>query len=188
MSSIALGTAAFAAAGALIVKRQDQGERFHQTSLGRADYVQNWENWKERRPAPYVLAAVGSALTTAGVLGPLLSSPRERVPWWASIATAGVALGLGSWGTVNLIQGGSCSEGAADPRSCSRRQEQRDRGAHILLSAVPLLSLPVVVLSRRLRGSRSADTRLTIHPDLDVAGRAFMLNVALANRARKASP
>ncbi|MEY4515083.1 MAG: hypothetical protein RLZZ450_7205 [Pseudomonadota bacterium] len=144
---IGLGVASLVVAGVYMNQRGDKGAALRKVpeSTFNPDRLSAWES---SRSKPYVFAAVGAAATTAGVLGLLLSVPRERTPWWASMLAGLGGAGLMVWGATEVAHGAPCDLPPRLQGRCTLPREQRDRGAIVLLSAAPLSAVPLTQLVR----------------------------------------
>ena len=76
---------------------------------------------------------------------------------------------MAAWGIADVVAGDACSGNESTRRLCSHELEQRDRGALLLLSSAPLLSLPVAQIARRLSNLRPAapDKQVALAPAFD---------------------
>lgn len=153
-TSLALGVGAFAATAVLSFKRHAHADELPLTLRESEAFSDTYQAWRSTRRAAYALDAVATTLTTSGALALLLGSEQRAFPWWASTLSAAAGVGLASWGLYEVSQGSRCSD-RFDPRRCSDTQEKLDRGALLSLAALPLLSLPLTQLVRRIASPSS---------------------------------
>lgn len=148
-SLIGLGGASFALAGVFMGQRRERGAALRGVpeSTFNPGKLSAWQN---SRGKVFLSAALGSAAATAGLIGLTLGAPRERIPWWASILAGLGGTGLLVWGAVDVVKGAPCDLSPRFQGRCTRPLQRRDRGAIVLLSSAPLLSVPLTQLSRRL--------------------------------------
>jgi hypothetical protein len=131
-------------------QHREDGRQFRAAPIMR--YPGALREWQDSRTAPYLGVGIGAAAIAAGAL--VLAEPiplRHRRWLGPTLAAAGAT--LVTLGAVELGRGGACDTSTqADLRFCAVRQEQRDRGALILLSAVPFLTLSLTEFVQWLRG------------------------------------
>jgi hypothetical protein len=144
-SALGLGVASLVVAGALTAKHHHDGTRFRNAGRELGAYSPRMEAWEHSRPQPYVFGALGAVAVTSGIVGMMFTADRAP-PWWASVLSGAGAVALSSWGIADIARGSSCSSTAYDRHGCSSGQEQRDKGALLLMSATPLLTLPLMHL------------------------------------------
>jgi hypothetical protein len=89
-----------------------------------------------------------------------LSTPNGPIASISAGVSGAAGVGLAAWGIFDLLSGDACGAGSPDRQQCSDKSERRDRGAVILLSAVPLLAVPIAQLLRR----RSDAFAVTLRP------------------------
>jgi hypothetical protein len=172
--AVAAGVGSLVYAGAAIAAQRRDGDRLRSIVPEAADYPVSLKSWEARRSPPYLYASLGSAVASAGVVGLLLSVPRESVPLWASLVSAAAGTGLAAWGVATLLGGDSCDDSEFDRSLCSRKLEQRDRGAFITIASAPLLAVPLTqALRYAVRGSASRAPALSVEPEL--SPRSFTL-------------
>jgi hypothetical protein len=154
-TAVAAGAASFALAAVFARHRHHRGDELRATSWVDPTFALRVRDWENARPAPYVFAAVGAALATAGVVGMSLASEGDSPRWLPAVAgTVGVA--LATWGGIDVARGTACSTADVMREFCSDDLERRDRGAIVMLSAIPVLTLAALSVLRRVRSGRSA--------------------------------
>jgi hypothetical protein len=147
-----IGIASIGASVGLHLWRGDLGDQLIEApaSLSAA------QRWNDARIGVWTTAAFGGAATTAAM--PLLLPDHTRTPWWGWTLGA-VGLGL----TGYAIYEGATMTGCPEPyiadeaavRSCVTRGQEAGRLALALAGAAPLLTVPLVYLSRPLRAQPS---------------------------------
>lgn len=177
-SAVVVGVASFVVAGVLTSKRHDAGERLR-ASNGSAEEILSprLQDWVDTRGMPYLFGSLGAVALTSGAVGVLLSAEREALPWWASALLGSAGVGLASWGIADVSRGGSCRGEPRERVACSEKLEQRDRGALVLLSAVPLLSVSITQLLRWSLASDSPSTSVLVTPQVDARQTTITLDV-----------
>lgn len=144
----------------LHTSRAADGERFRSTLPLQPGYLTRGEAWFDERPAEYAALGIGASLATGGAV--LLGSelkPQHHV--WLPVTSAVLGAAALAWASFEISQGGPCYRSDSDPRACVLDQQYRDRGVHLLLTAIPLLTFPSVLLARRyLRPARGAVVRV----------------------------
>jgi hypothetical protein len=162
-SALALGVGCFAAASSLSLHKQDLAEKFVNTFTRSDRYVEAQAEWRSARVPPYVVAAAGSAVLTLGALTVLLSAEGGRAPRWIGWVSGAAGVGLASWGLYDIVQGGPCT--SPDERTCAMAQGQLDRGALVMLGALPPLTFAITsLLGAALAPDRDGTARWTVHP------------------------
>lgn len=128
--------------------------------------------WEDRRSGleQLQIAAVVTSASGALILGatlPLWLPDEEEFPWWSALpAAAGV--GLAVWGAYLVAIDGQCSREhqsmIAGAPGCETFYTTASQGVLALLSAAPLLEVPLVYLFREVSGggpdSNSASLRV----------------------------
>jgi hypothetical protein len=173
VASVAVGTTMFALAGAYTLARRREGNELRRTSLTANRYVLQLEAWQQTRATPYALASIGAGVASAGLMLWALSKERAA-PRWASVLAAVAGTGLALWGVLDIATGASCDGPLETQKACSRKLERRDRGALVLLSALPVLAWP---LTQWVRGDRSPSRRLGFLPGLEANRRSLVMTV-----------
>lgn len=153
-AAVALGASSLIASGILTAKRNAAGARFRRVSIDDGSYALRLKEWDDLRPTQYGFAVAGSVALTAGVVG-WLTSTKAELPSWVSIVAGLAGMGAVAWGISDVARGRACDDHELDPRVCVNRVSRRDRGAVVLLSALPLLAVPVVQLLRTFFGRQA---------------------------------
>jgi hypothetical protein len=148
-TAIVLGAAALAAAGVFTSQHHDQGTRYRLVAPNDAELPRYLGRWEKTRARPLVLSGVGASVLTSGGVGMVLSTPNGVISSVSAGLSGTVGVGLAAWGIFDLLSGDSCGAGSPDRQQCSYKSERRDRGAVSILSAVPLLAIPIAQLLRR---------------------------------------
>lgn len=179
----AAGVGAAAATGALVAswwlfaQRKDDGAVYRSTLPSDDAYVANGQTWVDGRKMPYFLGAAGSTALAASAATLAFSFGDERYAWWVYASTAALGVGLAGWGAVDLAQGGACdADTTTDRRFCVLDQEQRDRGALLMLNAVPLLFVPTV---HALFSSPRKGPVISLVPTVERSSAALTLRFAM---------
>jgi hypothetical protein len=100
-------------------------------------------------------------------------------PLWAHVVAGVAGVGLAAWGTAEVVAGGSCDGELQARKACSSQLEQRDRGAVVLLAALPLLALPLTRLVRRATRSEAQLARWKLEPELVARPRSVVMNIRM---------
>lgn len=178
-TALLLGAGAITAAGILEANHVDDGEKLRALPVRETPRYSDLENqWEGSRWAPIAVGASGAALLSAGSVGLQLTSKASRAPWWATTLSGAAGIVLAGWGISDVTRGDSCRESDADRSECSRGQEQRDRGALMLLSSSPLLSLSIAQL---LRDTRFRDSKLTVQSRIDPARSSWGMSLRMTS-------
>lgn len=116
-----------------------------------------------------------SARSHSRALG-LLLSDGDALPGWA-FALAGIAgAGLATWGVVDIALGASCDGAEVTQKACSKDLERRDVGGLVLLSAMPLLAIPLGQLISGALEPAVPGTKVVVTPQLNPIQRTLILD------------
>lgn len=138
--TLAIGLGGEVAAWLLFRDRAAQGEELLAEPTDDDTARASWE----RVRAPMLsFGAAGAGLASAGVTLLVLAEPKPKVPWWLAGIAGGAGAALGTWAVVDVAKGEACDD-SDDVRACLVSEQQRDRGALLLTSAIPLLLFPIV--------------------------------------------
>jgi hypothetical protein len=105
------------------------------------------QDWLDGRTLPIVLGGAGSALLTTGLA--LFLPGDDGVPWWGWVSGA-AGLGVGAWGLINVLGGGTCDGNAnrVYTQSCIDDEKRFGMGALMIMGAAPLLAVPLIAALR----------------------------------------
>jgi hypothetical protein len=157
------------------------GQDGHALALFAGDsdaYSLHVQEWRDGRMPPFAFAITGAALGAVGA--GLLAAADVQVPVWVSATSAAVGIGLFSWGVVNLAKSEPCSDQLNDQRGCAVARDQGERGAILMISAVPLFALPAALLIRKIAGGGGEGgnaSRLRVSPTAALGGGGFRAGV-----------
>ena len=76
-----------------------------------------------------------------------------------------------------------CSDQLSDQRNCAVARDKGERGAILMISAVPLFALPAALLIRRIAvgpSERGNASRLRVTPTAELGGGGFRAGVHVA--------
>jgi hypothetical protein len=170
------------ATGAILETVHGRAGRELASFTGDSDsYKSQVQVWRDGRMPPYAFAITGAALGAVGA--GLLAAGDAQVPMWLSATSAAAGVGLFSWGIASLAKSGPCSDQLSDQRDCAITRDKGERGAILMISAVPLLGLPAALLIRRIAvgpGERGSLSRLRISPTAELGGGGFRAGVHVA--------
>jgi len=154
-SAVAVGAGLWVGSWVLYRHHRDDGQSYLQAPAGSLAARNAERNWDDSRPHPFSLVAAGTVALTGGAIGLAFAYGRDRLPLWAYLSSVGVGAGLFAAGVVEVAKGDTCNLGdAVNRQSCVLGQEQRDRGALLLINAFPFLVAPAFhALWKRSRGS-----------------------------------
>ncbi|MEY4514200.1 MAG: hypothetical protein RLZZ450_6322 [Pseudomonadota bacterium] len=159
-TAVVIGVAALVAAGVFTSQHHDAGKRYRLVDPNDTEKPRYLQKWEQTRALPLVFAGVGASALTSGAVGMLLSTPNGLIASISAGVSGAAGVGLAAWGIYDLLSGDACGAGSPDRQQCSDKSERRDRGAVILLSAVPWLAVPITQLLRR----RSDAFAVTLRP------------------------
>lgn len=174
---LVLGVATLGLSYGLSVRRHERAETLRAGLRDDDDtYPRYARAWDDARVLSYSFAAVGTLIASGSVAALALSRP-QPLPVWSAVAAAVAGAGLIGWGAYDVARGDSCGLGEFDRRLCVDAREQRDRGALVLLSALPLLTLPLV----RLLGPATSETEIALAPTVQRGSVASTLRVTFVD-------
>jgi hypothetical protein len=159
-TAVVVGAAAFVSAGVFTSRHHEAGKRYRLLVPRDGEKPRYEKSWELTRAQPLVLAGIGASALTSGAVGMMLSTRNGLIASISAGVSGAAGVGLAAWGVFDLLSGDACGAGSPDRQQCSDESERRDRGAIILLSAVPLLAIPITQLLRR----RSGPSAVAIRP------------------------
>lgn len=161
MTLVGVGLAGLATGYALLIPRSSAGEDWiarvdadATSGAPQATDTSAQQRWFNLRGGIIASASVGSAALITAM--PLALPNRDKTPWWAWVS-GGVGLGLGAFSiaygvTADPEPSASCSSATVDPsvpRACATRGDQTSVALLTGLTAMPLITMPLVYLLRR---------------------------------------
>ena len=129
-------------------------------------------NGEQSRGWHWLAGGIGAASLSSAL--PFLLPAEPGVPWWAWVSGA-VGLGLGVYGTYGALLGGGCAERYTDG-SCQTDETNTGLGDMMILSAIPLIAVPITYLLRPVFGSDESS------PSLNVQASTTNFSLALTMR------
>jgi len=180
-STFSLGLVSIVIGAVLETSHSQEGRALASITDDSVDYAPHVVSWRESRMPPFAFAISGAALATVGA--GLLAAGNLEVPVWLSAASTAVGIGLLSWGAVYLAQSGPCSDQLTDQRKCAVSRDQGERGAILMISAVPFVVLPAALLIRRIAVGRSESNnaaRFHVSPSAELHRDGFRVDVRFA--------
>lgn len=128
-------------------QRATSGDRYAVAMPMDVDFLSRQSDWQGLGTRVYLFGALGGALLTAGAA--LALPERDGVPWWGWVSGA---LGLGALAgsiiaAVSLTSG--CDNVAENRRECVDRGQEGGAAMLLGMSALPLLTVPLVYLIGR---------------------------------------
>jgi hypothetical protein len=141
-----IGTASMLTAYSLAIARRSAGDKWL-SSPNDLDVQRTWLNLGN---GVLITGATGAALLTAAM--PLALPYERKTPWWAwlsgGVGFAAAAASIASAATAAPKSPRSCSVNGPDPSPCVARHRDTDRAFILGMTAVPLLTMPLVYLLR----------------------------------------
>jgi hypothetical protein len=146
ITAFGLGATATIMGAIYTVRHGNDGRALRRVALESDDYEPYRAAWRSSRKRPFQLAIPGAAVASIGAA--LLVAGDADIPIWLASVSGAAALGMLTWGAVELANGETCSDTQSDQLQCSEGRDRAHRGSILMISAAPLVVLPVALLVR----------------------------------------